>query len=88
MNLYDCTVAPNPRRVRIFVAEKGINIPKIEIDIVGGENLKDEFRSINPRGLLPVLELARSKRHNFSARTIVGTSRCLEAHNLLACIAL
>jgi glutathione S-transferase len=57
MKLYDCTVAPNPRRVRIFVAEKGINIPKIEIDIVGGENLKDEFRSINPRGLLPVLEL-------------------------------
>jgi glutathione S-transferase len=57
MKLYDCTAAPNPRRARIFIAEKGINIPKIEIDIMGGENMKDEFRSINPRGLLPVLEL-------------------------------
>jgi len=57
MKLYDCTVAPNPRRARIFIAEKNLTIPKIEVDIVGGENLKDEFRSINPRGLLPVLEL-------------------------------
>jgi glutathione S-transferase len=57
MKLYDCSIAPNPRRARIFIAEKGLDIPKIEIDIVGGENLKEEFLSINPRGLLPVLEL-------------------------------
>ena len=57
MKFYDCMVAPNPRRARMFIAEKGLNIPKIEIDIVGGENLKDEFLSVNPRGLLPVLEL-------------------------------
>lgn len=57
MKLYDCTQAPNPRRVRIFMAEKGIDIPKIEIDIVGGENLEDDFLSKNPRGVIPTLEL-------------------------------
>ncbi len=57
MKLYDCNVAPNPRRARMFIAEKGIDIPKVEIDIVGGENMKEAFRAINPRGILPVLEL-------------------------------
>jgi glutathione S-transferase len=57
MKFYDCAVAPNPRRARIFIAEKGLDIPKVEVDIIGGENLKDEFLSVNPRGLLPVLEL-------------------------------
>jgi len=57
MKLYDCTLAPNPRRVRIFLAEKGIEIEKVQVDIVKGENLRPEFLNINPRGLLPVLEL-------------------------------
>ncbi len=57
MKFYDCSIAPNPRRARIFIAEKGLDIPKVEIDIVGGENLEKEFLSVNPRGLLPVLEL-------------------------------
>lgn len=57
MKFYDCAVAPNPRRARIFIAEKGLDIPKVEIDIIGGENLEDKFLSVNPRGLLPVLEL-------------------------------
>ena len=57
MKFYDCSIAPNPRRARIFISEKGLDIPKVEIDIVGGENLKEEFLAINPRGLLPVLEL-------------------------------
>ncbi len=57
MKLYDCHVAPNPRRARMFLAEKGIELEKFEIDILGGENLEDDFLNINPRGLLPVLEL-------------------------------
>lgn len=57
MKLYDCAVAPNPRRARMFIAEKGLDIPKVEIDIIGGENLGDAFLAVNPRGLLPVLEL-------------------------------
>lgn len=57
MILYDCDVAPNPRRARMFIAEKGLDIKKVEVDIIGGENLSESFLSINPRGLLPVLEL-------------------------------
>ena len=57
MKLYDCTKAPNPRRVRIFLAEKGIDVEKVEIDIAGGENLGADFKVINPRGMLPTLVL-------------------------------
>jgi glutathione S-transferase len=57
MKLYDMTGAPNPRRVRVFLAEKGIEIEKVEIDIMGGENLSPEFLAINPRGMMPTLQL-------------------------------
>ena len=57
MKLYDCQMAPNPRRVRIFLAEKGIDMPKIEVSILDGSNLKPDYLRVNPRGLLPVLEL-------------------------------
>jgi len=57
MKLYDCAVAPNPRRARMFIAEKGIDIPTVEVDILGGENLKADYLAVNPRGLLPLLEL-------------------------------
>jgi glutathione S-transferase len=57
MKLYDCQMAPNPRRVRIFLAEKGLDIPKTEVSIIDGDNLKPDYLKVNPRGLLPVLEL-------------------------------
>lgn len=57
MKLYDMASAPNPRRVRIFLAEKGIEIDRVQIDISQGENLAPEFLAINPRGLLPTLQL-------------------------------
>jgi glutathione S-transferase len=57
MKLYDCKVAPNPRRARMFIAEKGLKIPTVEVDILGGENLQPAYLAINPRGLLPMLEL-------------------------------
>ena len=57
MKLYDCLMAPNPRRVRVFLAEKGLDIPKTEVSIIDGENLKPEYLAVNPRGLLPTLEL-------------------------------
>lgn len=57
MKLYDNTHAPNPRRVRIFMAEKGVSCDNEQVDIVGGENLKSEFLEVNPRGLLPTLVL-------------------------------
>ncbi len=57
MKLFDMTGAPNPRRARVFLAEKGIDIEKVQIDIMGGENLQSEYLSINPRGTLPTLQL-------------------------------
>lgn len=57
MKLYDQAGAPNPRRVRIFMAEKGISCETQQINIVKGENLSAEFLEVSPRGLLPVLVL-------------------------------
>jgi glutathione S-transferase len=50
-------MAPNPRRVRIFLAEKGIQVPTVQVNLVTGENRKPEFQAQNPMGTLPVLEL-------------------------------
>ena len=57
MRLYDCTTAPSPQRVRIFLAEKGIDMPLVQVDLREGEQLGDAFRKINPECTVPVLEL-------------------------------
>jgi glutathione S-transferase len=57
MLLYDTKTAPTPRRVRIFLAEKGIEVPTQQIDLQKGENLSAEMRAKNPLGKIPVLEL-------------------------------
>ena len=57
MKLYDMRVAPNPRRVRIFLAEKGIEVPTVQVNIRAGENLQPAFLAVNPRGVLPTLQL-------------------------------
>ena len=57
MKLYDSEQAPNPRRVRIFMAEKGISCETEQLNIVLGENLSDDFLAVNPRGVLPTLVL-------------------------------
>lgn len=57
MKLYDSAMAPNPRRVRIFLAEKGIAVPTVQVDIGKAENRSPEFLAKNPLGAVPVLEL-------------------------------
>jgi glutathione S-transferase len=57
VKLYDSAMAPNPRRVRIFLAEKGISVPAVQVDIGKADNRKPEFLAKNPLGGLPVLEL-------------------------------
>jgi glutathione S-transferase len=57
VKLYDSTIAPNPRRVRIFLAEKGVSVPLEQVDIRGGVNRQADFLAKNPLGGLPVLEL-------------------------------
>ena len=57
MKFYDCKSAPSPRRVRIFIAEKGLEIPTAQVDLRNGEHLTDRFRELNPWCTVPVLEL-------------------------------
>ncbi|MGD9861945.1 MAG: glutathione S-transferase family protein [Pseudodonghicola sp.] len=55
MIFYDCSTAPNPRRARMFIAEKGLQIETRDISIARGEQLTPEFLQMNPRGTIPVL---------------------------------
>ena len=57
MKLYDFPLAPNPRRTRIYLAEKGLEIPRVAVDLRAGEQRSAEFLAKNPHGSLPVLEL-------------------------------
>jgi glutathione S-transferase len=57
MKLYDSALAPNPRRVRIFLAEKGIEVPLVAVDIIKAENREPAFLAKNPLGGVPILEL-------------------------------
>jgi glutathione S-transferase len=56
MKLYDSKTAPNPRRVRIFLAEKGIEIPTVQVDIMAKQCQTPDFIARNPMQQLPVLE--------------------------------
>lgn len=57
MKLYDFSMAPNPRRVRMFLAEKGIDVPMEQINTREGEQFSEAFLAVNPRGTVPVLVL-------------------------------
>jgi glutathione S-transferase len=57
MKIYDFAFAPNPRRLRIFVAEKGLKIPMEQVDLFTGANRTPEMLKKNPAGGLPVIEL-------------------------------
>ena len=57
MKLFDGGRAPNPRRVRIFLAEKGISVPLVPVDMAALEHKKQAISSRNPLTRLPVLEL-------------------------------
>ena len=58
MQLYHLPMAPHPRKVNIFIAEKGIALDKIEVDFSSQQNLQDPFlNTINERGVVPVLVL-------------------------------
>ena len=48
MKFYDCTTAPSPRRVRIFLAEKGISVPTVQVDLRNNEQLTPLFAQSIP----------------------------------------
>jgi glutathione S-transferase len=57
LKLYDYPSAPNPRRVRVYLAEKGVEVERVRVDIMQGEHKTPEFLRKNMNGQIPVLEL-------------------------------
>jgi glutathione S-transferase len=57
MKLYNSNLAPSPRRVRIFLAEKGVSIPCVEVDLAKLDHKSPEFSALNPFETIPILEL-------------------------------
>jgi glutathione S-transferase len=57
MKLYEFAGAPNPRKVNVYIKEKGIDLPSESVDILSGNNRSPDFLKKNPLGGLPVLEL-------------------------------
>ena len=57
ITFYDYTPAPSPRRARIVLAEKGIDVENVQIDMGKAEQLSDAFKAINPGCTIPALKL-------------------------------
>ena len=57
MKLYEFSLAPGPRRVRIFIAEKGIEIPSVQINTRERQQFTDEYRAVNSNCVVPTLVL-------------------------------
>jgi glutathione S-transferase len=57
MKLYDFGRAPNPRRVRVFLAEKGITVPREQVDLATLQQRTSAYSAINPMQRVPALEL-------------------------------
>ena len=70
VKLYNHSVAPNPRRVRIFAAEKGIELALEEINILAGQSRTPEFLAKNSSGAVPVLELDDGSYLSESSRNL------------------
>jgi glutathione S-transferase len=75
LKLYDNAFAPSPRRVRMFLAEKGLVFETAPVDIAAGETASADFLAVNPLGELPVLELEDGTR----LRESLAICRYLEA---------
>ena len=58
LRLYESRRAPNPRRVSIFLAEKGVEVERVEVDIMGGEHFRDGHRAKAGTHHVPVAELS------------------------------
>jgi glutathione S-transferase len=62
MKLYNSNLAPSPRRVRVFLAEKAVAIPCVEVDLARLDHKAPEFSALNPFETIPVLELDNGTR--------------------------
>ena len=57
MKLYSSRTAPNPRRVHVLIAHKGIEVEVVDIDLSKGEHFSEEYQRINPDRVVPALVL-------------------------------
>lgn len=57
ITFYDCATAPNPRRARIFLAEKGVAHETVQIDLRASEQMSEAYRRINPNCTVPALRV-------------------------------
>ena len=57
MKLYQSDTSPNSRRVRIFLAEKGVSMPIVPVDLGAREQFSEAYAAINPRRVVPTLML-------------------------------
>jgi len=94
MKIYETKTAPNPRRVRMFMEEKGIldKAEFVQIDLLKGENLTPEYAARNPMKKVPVMELddgtciaetmaiCRYFEESYPERPLLGTSPLQKAH--------
>jgi glutathione S-transferase len=55
------SIGPNPRVVNMFAAEKGLNLEKVSVDLMGAENRREPYLKVNPAGQTPALELDRGQ---------------------------
>ncbi|GGH00218.1 glutathione S-transferase [Glycocaulis albus] len=55
ITFYDCATAPSPRRARMILAEKRVDVQRVEIDLRNGEQFSETFRAVNPACTVPVL---------------------------------
>lgn len=76
MKFFDCKTAPSARLVRMFIAEKDLDIETIEIDLRSGAHLQADFKAKNPHCTVPILE-TETGLHLTSSQ---GCWRYLEAH--------
>ena len=82
MKFYDCITAPSPRRVRMFIAEKEINIETVFVDLGSGEHLKPPFIELNPKASVPVLLLDNGTMLNESMAISVYLDTVFPENNL------
>ena len=82
MKFYDCITAPSPRRVRMFIAEKEIDIETVFVDLGSGEHLKPPFIELNPKASVPVLLLDNGTMLNESMAISVYLDTVFPENNL------
>jgi glutathione S-transferase len=79
ITLYDCASAPNPRRARILLAEKGVAHETVQIDLRAGEQLAPAYRQINPQCTVPALRVVDEAGHGLVLTDNAAITAYLEA---------